>query len=387
VSVESSRKTIQHLEGGIVSEILAREGEIVEAGQVILRLDDTQARGNYDLLNTRLTMLVAQEARLIAESTGADALVIPDRLRTSDDPNIVSAVALQEALFRDRKATKDGQIAILRSRIGQLGEAINGLMLQKDAIDQQLSSLTAEIDRLTRGQEIGVIAENQLASMSRSRLQLQGDLGGLTSEIAKLRQTISESELQIIQVHQEFVERAGGELRDLREMLNETSERANVAESVLERTVVRAPVRGMLQNIKVHTIGGVVRPAEPVMDIIPLDDDLVVTAQIRPIDIDSVTVGQVAEVRFPAFSAKTTPAIFGTISVVSTDVIEPENSNQSPYYSARIEVDDAVVPKDIREGLLPGMPVDVIVSTGERTFAEYFVRPLSDMFYKGMREQ
>lgn len=387
VSVESSRKIVQHLEGGIVSEIHGREGEIVEAGSVVLVLDPTQAQGNVAYLTSRQHMLQAQEARLNAESTNATAILFPDELAQSEDVAVQRVIALQQTLFADRKASKDGQVAIFTSRVGQLNEAINGLELQKEAIDGQMSSLTEEVDRLTRGQANGVIATNQLSSMNRARLELQGEFGAITSEVAKLRQSISETELQIIQVNQEFVERAGSELRDMREQLNETTERLHVARDVLERTVVRAPVRGMLQNIRVHTIGGVIRPAEPVMDIIPLDDDLVIAAQIRPIDIDSVSIGQDAEVRFPAFSSKTTPVIFGRISVVSQDVIQPENSNQAPYYSARIEVADTDVPQDIRERLLPGMPVDVIVSTGERTMFEYFVRPMTDMFNKGMREQ
>ncbi|SFV26736.1 HlyD family secretion protein [Devosia crocina] len=387
VSVESSRKTVQHLEGGIVSEILGREGEIVEAGAIVLRLDPTQAQGNATYLAARQAMLRAQEARLIAENSNAPEVSIPPELLAHQDASVQNVVALQQTLFHDRKASKDGQVAIFTSRIGQLNEAINGLTLQQEAVTGQMSSLGEEIDRLTRGQATGVIATNQLSSINRQRLELQGELGAITSEIARSRQTISETELQIIQVNQEFVERAGTELRDVREQLNETTERLFVARDVLERTVVRAPVRGMLQSIRVHTIGGVIRPAEPVMDIIPLDDDLIIAAQIRPIDIDSVSIGQEAEIRFPAFSSKTTPAIFGTISVVSQDVIQPENSNQPPYYSARIQVADSQVPADIRERLLPGMPVDVIVSTGERTMAEYFIRPMTDMFSKGMLER
>ena len=384
VSVESSRKVVQHLEGGIVTAIYGREGEIVEAGAVVLELDATQAQGNVAYLASRLHMLQAQEARLDAESTNAGAISFPEDLAQSGDPSVRRVLTLQQTLFDDRKASRDGQIAIFTSRIDQLHEAINGLEVQRTAVSKQLTSLTEEIDRLARGQETGVIATNQLSSMSRSQLELQGEL---SSEIAQSRQTISETELQIIQVRQEYVERAGTELRDVREQLNETTERYHVARDVLERTIVRAPVRGMLQNIQVHTVGGVVRPAEPVMDIIPLDDDLIILAQIRPIDIDSVTIGQQAEVRFSAFSSKTTPAIFGQISTVSQDVIQPDNPNQAPYYSARIQVADTDVPQDIRERLLPGMPADVIVSTGERTFAEYFIRPLADMFYKGMRER
>lgn len=387
VSVESSRKTVQHLEGGIVSEIVAREGEIVELGDVVLKLDPTQALGNHSYLSDRMVMLQAQEARLTAENTNSEQMVLPDALLESEDPAVQAVLALQQTIFLDRKRTKDGQLAILSSRIEQLNEAVVGLQSQSSAIEEQMVSLDEEIDRLQRGQESGVIGANQLASSRRARLNLQGDLGAITSEIAKLRQTISETQLQIVQVGQEFVERAGSELRDIRESLSETTERTMVAKDTLDRTVITAPVRGMLQNIRVHTIGGVIRAAEPVMDIIPLDDDLIIVARVRPIDIDSVSVGMEAEVRFPAFSTKTTPAIFGIVSVMSQDVIEPTQNNAEPYYSARIQVSDTDVPRDIRERLLPGMPADVIISTGERTFVEYLVRPLTDMFYKGMREQ
>jgi HlyD family type I secretion membrane fusion protein len=263
---------------------------------------------------------------------------------------------------------------------------VSGLEQQKYAIEEQMISIDDEIDRLQRGQESGVITANQLASMRRSRLDLQGSLGAITSEIAKLRQTMAETRLQIVQVKQDYVERAGHELRDIREQLSETTERTMVARDVLDRTVVTAPVRGVLQNIRVHTIGGVVRPAEPVMDIIPLDDDLIISARIQPIDIASVSVGMQAEVRFSSFSSKTTPVMFGTIAVLSQDVIEPTSAGDRPYYSARIQVNEASVPLELRERLLPGMPADIIISTGERTFVEYMLRPMTDMFHKGMRE-
>ena len=387
VSVESNRKTVQHLEGGIVSEIVAKEGEIVKPGDIVLKLDPTQAQGAYSVLRNRLSVLRVTEARLNAESAGADAIALPEDLQGSDDATLTQAIRLQQTIFDDRKRTRDGQIAILNDRISQLGEAVDGLDQQRSAIDNQISSLDEEIERLTRGKKSGVVATNQLASVTRAKLDMQGNHGQIASEIAKLRQTISETKLQIVQVNQEFVERAGNELRDIRDQLNETTERADVARDVLDRTVVRAPVYGMLQNIRVHTIGGVIRAAEPVLDIIPLDDDLIVTAKIRPIDIDSVHVGLDAEVRFSSFSARTTPAIFGKVTVLSQDVIEPTQANQEPYYQARIQVDTKTIPLDLRGRLLPGMPADVIIATGERTLVQYLVKPLTDTFHKSMKEK
>ena len=387
VSVESNRKTIQHLEGGIIAEILAKEGEVVEAGDILMKLDHTQALGNYTVNQTRLTLLQASEARLLAESVDAKEIDWPVALKNATDSVIKSAVALQKTLFHDRKTTKDGQVAILNARIEQLNEAVKGLTQQLDSVDKQINSMESEIERLTKGQKTGVVGTNQLSQMTRGQLQLNGSHGEISSEIAKLRQTISETQLQIVQIKQEFVERAGSELRDVRDQLNEVQERARVAHDILDRTIVRAPVRGMVQNIRFHTANGVIRPAEPLLDIIPLDDNLIVSAQVRPIDIDSVHLDAVTEIRFPAFSAKTTPAIFGKLKVLSKDVIEPTQQGQQPYYLARIEVEDKDIPLDIRGRLLPGMPAEVIVSTGERTFAQYIIKPLTDSFHTSMREK
>ena len=387
VSVESNRKTIQHLEGGIISEILVKDGEVVQAGDVLMRLDPTQAQGNYAVLQGRFILLQATEARLLAESVDAPEITWPAALKDENAEAIKAATDLQSTLFLDRKRTKDGQTAIMKARIEQLNEAVRGLQQQLGSVDQQLESMQSEIDRLTSGQEKGVIGKNQLSQMTRGFLNLKGEQGEIAAEIAKLRQTISETELQIVQIRQEFIERAGSELRDIRDQLAEVTERRNVALNVLDRTTVVAPVRGIVQNVRVHTKQGVIRPAEPILDIIPLDDDLIVNAKIRPIDIDSVHVDSEVEVRFSAFSSRTTPAIFGRLTVLSQDVILPEQQQQEPYYLARIEVDDKDVPLEIRGRLLPGMPADVIVATGDRTFADYILKPLVDSFHKGMREK
>lgn len=387
VSVESNRKTIQHLEGGIIAEILAKEGEIVEPGTILIKLNKTQALGNFTVMQTRLTLLQATEARLTAESIDAPAIAFPDALKTSADPVVREAVTLQETLFRDRKTTKDNQTAILNARIEQLNEAVKGLVDQLAAVGKQISSMQGEITRLTQGEKSGVVGTNQLSQMTRAQLGLDANHGEISAEIAKLRQTVSETQLQIVQLRQEFVERASGELRDIRDQLNEVYERTRVASDILARTDVRAPVRGMVQNIRVHTTNGIIRPAEPILDIIPLDDNLVISARIRPIDIDNVKLGTQAEVRFSAFSSKTTPAIFGKLVVLSQDVMEPTMQGQEPYYLARIEVDDKDIPLEIRGRLLPGMPAEVIVATGERTLAQYIIKPLADSFHKSMREK
>jgi HlyD family type I secretion membrane fusion protein len=387
VSVESNRKTIQHLEGGIISKISVQEGDLVQPGDELIALNATQAQGNYTVLNARLALLQATEARLLAESVDADTISFPDHLVQSDDPVVASAISLQETLFRDRKTTKDNEVAILRVRIEQLHGIITGLEKQLGSVNNQLSSVNDEISRLKEGNSSGAVSTNRVSQMTREMLEYEGKQGELLAEIGKMRQTISETELQIVQARQQYIERASGEMRDISDQLSEVHERFRLAADTLDRTVIRSPVRGIVQNVRVHTTNGIIRAAEPIVDVIPLDDNLVVIARINPIDIDNISSGLAAEVRFPAFSSKTTPTIFGKIVVISKDVVEPKFQGDTPHYEARVEVDDKDVPLEIRGKLLPGMPAEVIVPTGDRTLAQYIVKPLTDSFHKSLREE
>lgn len=386
VSVEGNRKTIQHLEGGIVSEILAEEGDVVDVGDVLVKLDTTSAQGNYSLWSTRLLYLQATAARLIAESTGSDTIEFPEEVRDNGNPDAKTAMTLQRGLFEDRLKTRDGKISILKARVSQLTEATKGIEHQLAAIDKQIESMESELERLNEGLKKGVVSVNQHSQTTRSYLEFQSRRGELDSDLAQVRANIDEAELQIVQTGQEFVERAVSEHKDVRDQISEASERTRVAKDVLTRTSVRAPVRGMVQNIRIHTANGVIKPADPILDIVPLDDDLVVHARIRPIDIDSVDPKADVEVRFSAFSSKSTPAIFGRVSVLGKDVIEP-GGQQEPFYLAVVTVDDKAVPMDLRGRIVAGMPVEVIISTGERTFAQYLIKPLVDSFHRGMKEE
>jgi HlyD family type I secretion membrane fusion protein len=387
VSVETNRKSIQHLEGGIIKAILVEDGDVVEAGAELVRLDATQAQSNFAMLNARLIMLLATEARLNAESVSADVIDFPPATFQLNDPDSLRALSVQQALFADRRATRDGQIEILRSRIEQLRAEAEGLRVQLEATRGQRDSLVSEIERLTAGEKSGVVATNQLSQMLREQMELQGAHGSILSQIATVGQTEAETELQIIQIGQQFKERASDELRDIRSQLNEVSERVLLARDVLERTTITAPVRGIVQGLRVHSAQGVIRAAEPIMDIIPIDDDLVITARIRPLDIDSVSVGGNVEVKFTAFQSRTMPTIYGTVTVVSTDVIDPQDGRTEPYYQARIRVEDDAIPLEVRGRLVPGMPAEVVIATGERTLMQYLAAPIISSFGKGMREE
>ena len=388
VVVFSNRKIIQHLEGGIVDDIPVQEGDIVEPGDILAKLDSKQAQGNFDILSQRFNLLRATEARLQAESANLDGIEFPEDLPLKDaNNNDAFYIRLQENSFRDRIATRNGQVDILESRIEQLENEISGLESQHNSFSEQAASMVEEISRLTRGQKGGVVATNQLAQLTRSRIEIEGNLGRIVADTAKVNQTIAETKLQILQISQEFVERASSELREIRDQLNETGERVKQARDILDRTIVRAPVRGMIQNIQIHTRSGVIRPAEPLMDLIPLDENLIINARIRPVDIDNVAIGTRAEVRLSSFSSRTTPVIFGEVHVLSQDVVQPEDSRVEPYYVARVQVAEQDIPPNVKGRLVPGMPADVIFVGPQRTLVQYLAKPMADAFSKGMLEE
>jgi len=387
ISIEGNRKVIQHLEGGIIADIPVKEGDVVNQGDVLAKLDKTSANGNYTVWATKLMYLKAAEARLLAESLNKDDITFPDDVVNNTIIETKSAITLQKSLFQDRIKSRDGKVAIFQARIAQISEVIKGLEDQIKAIDKQISSMDLERERLDQGMKLGVVSENQLAQLTRNFLDLQSRRGQITAEIARNTQSVSENELQIVQTKQEYVERAVSEHKDVLDQMSEVGERTRVAADILARTTIISPVRGKVQNIRFHTTDGVVRPAEPIMDIIPLDSDLMISAQILPIDIDNVSVGAQVTVGFSAFSAKRTPIIFGKVTVLSKDVVEPTSAGQQPYYLAYVKVDDQDLPPEIKGRLVAGMPVDVVVSTGSRTFVEYLTKPLVDTFYKSMKEK
>ena len=262
VVVSSNRKVIQHLEGGIVSEIAVKDGDIVEPGDVLVRLDPTQAVGNFTVLSERLSLLKAAETRLEAESINADDINFPAEIfdpKSSEEP---AYVKLHRTLFRDRKATKDGQTEILKARASQLEEEVRGLEAQRNSLGEQRDSLVEQIERMEEGQRNGYVSTNQLAQLMRGRMELEGNLGRLMADTAKANEAIAETKLRVLQLNQEFVERASTELREVRDQVAEVAERVKQAQDILSRTEIRAPVRGMVQDVRVHTKTGVVRPAE-----------------------------------------------------------------------------------------------------------------------------
>jgi HlyD family secretion protein len=389
ISLEGNRKVVQHLEGGIVEEILVKEADVVREGQPLLRLNSIENRANLQVFEFRRNGARIGEARLMAERNLDDAFELPSELQGAD----LAAMGLQETvddqrgLFEDRRMILQSQTEILSSRIEQTNEQIRGLEQQKGALERRYENYGQMIERMEEGVEKGLIQNNILAQRQDDYIQIEADLGQIISQIAQAKNTISETRLQALQVSQEYRERANTELDAIRTELSELQERVKVASDVLARSEIVAPASGSIQNLQVHTVSSVIRPGDVLMEVVPADEELIFTARVSPIDIDNVAVGMDTEVRFSAFKARLTPLVLGKVETVSHDVITPDNPNEMPYYLARIDVDPADISEDIRERITAGMPVDVVITTGERTVVNYLTSPLMDAVRKSLLEE
>lgn len=387
ISLEGNRKVVQHLEGGIVAEILVEEADTVSEGDILLRLSDVEARSNLDVITTRLDVAKVTEARLLAERELADTVALPDDLRNAQSSTIQSAFKDQSDLFQDRRSILKSRADILAVRVEQTNTQIEGLELQKSALERRLVNFTEMIERMRSGQEKGLIQTNILSQREDELIQIEASLGRIISEIAQAKNSINETRFEKLQVEQEYKERANSELENVRAEIAELEQRANVVEDVLTRTDIRSPSSGTIQDLKVHTVGSVIQAGQILMELVPEDEELIINARVSPRDIDNVAPGLKTEVRFTAFKTKLTPIMLGQVQSVSNDVITPENRQEMPYYLARIEVAEEDIPDEISGRLTPGMPADVIITTGERTVVNYIVSPLMDAVRKSMIEE
>ena len=388
ISLEGNRKVVQHLEGGIVEEILVKEADQVIEGQPLLRLNSIENRSNLMVLESRRDVARIQEARLLAERQLKDEFVLPEDLAGVDlSQGLQETLDDQHGLFDDRRMILQSQTEILNSRIEQTHEQIRGLEQQKAALERRFDNYKQLIDRMEAGVEKGLIQNNILAQRQDEYIQIQADLGQIVSQIAQAKNTISETKLQALQVGQEYRERANTELDAVRSEMSELEERVKVASDVLSRTVIAAPASGSIQNLQVHTVSSVIRPGDVLMEVVPDDEELIITARISPVDIDNVSVGLNTEVRFSAFKARLSPLVLGQVENVSQDVITPDNPNEMPYYLAKIDVNPDGIEESIRERITAGMPVDIVITTGERTVVNYLTSPLMDAVRKSLLEE
>ncbi|MEO6339016.1 MAG: HlyD family type I secretion periplasmic adaptor subunit [Caulobacteraceae bacterium] len=386
LSIDSSRKTVQHLEGGILRKILVAEGDQVKAGQVLFEMDQTVPHANFDIARNNLYSLVAQEARLIAERDNAPSIAFPAEVTGSTDPLAARAIADETKQFVERRNTLSGQVGILKSRIDQTKSSIEGVDREKASMVEQVGYLTDEISGLQSLYDKGLVPKPRLLAVQRERAQLQGGIGRAIAEHAKAEKEISESSLQIRQLQQQMYQEVSKELADVRGKIADTRERFAVAQDTVHRSVVVSPSTGTVQNLRFFTVGAVVRAGEPMIDVVPSNEDLVVKANFSPNDVDNIKVGMKTEVRFPSFHSRTMPVLNGVVRTISRDRMIDE-ATHAPFFLAIVKVDESNLPKHFKDRMTAGLPSEVVVPTGERTVFQYIWEPLTNALRVSGREE
>ena len=385
--VDSHVKKVQHPTGGIVGEIHVRNGDRVQAGDVVLRLDDTLARSNLAIVTKSLTELAARKARLAAERDGADAIAVPDELALrSSDKEVAYVIAGEQRLFDLRKAARVGQKAQLRQRIEQSNNEIVGLTAQADAKSREVELIETELKGARELFKKNLMPITKMTNLEREATRVEGEKAALISTIARVKARIAETELTIIQIDRDLASQVARELREIDTRIGEFVERKVAAEVELKRIDIRAPQSGVVHQLSVHTVWGVISPGETLMLIVPRADNLTVEAKVGPTDIDQLHLGQTARLRFSALNQRTTPEITGTLNRISADITKDERSGAS-YYTVRVIMSAEEISRLGDIALVPGMPVEVFVTTGDRKVLSYLVKPLTDQITRAFREQ
>ena len=386
VGVESSRKTIQHLEGGIIKDILANEGDKIEAGQILVQFDDTYARAQLDLLQGRYAAALAQQARLLTEREGGEDIAFPDELLgRADDPTIGEMIAGQKDLFQARRIKIANEESILRERIEKHRREITGLRAQVVAGKEQLRLLEDEIATVGIMFEKGVASKSLLLALRRQAADMAGEIGEHRARVSRAERSIKEVELQLTIPKMEHRNEVAMALQDVQGDIADLKEKIYAAEDVVRRTSVRAPQSGTVVDLQVHTAGGVVQPGETLLDIVPDEDRLIIDVRVDPQDIDTVYEGMPARVRLTAFNARTTPLLEGSVTSVSADSITDPVTGQS-YFTARVVPAAGAQGFDV-SALKPSMQAEVFLMTAERTALDYLLEPITRSFARAGREQ
>lgn len=386
VEVAGSQKVVQHLEGGIIREIRVREGDIVKRGDVLMVLEGTQATVNQGRLVQRSLALMGEEARLIAERDDQEAIDFPEILmRQSDDPYVLSIIEGEQRLFEGRRAAFRSQQGLLDKRVAKSREEIVALRAQQRSDRRQLEIIDEEISGVRELFEKGLERKPRLLALQRQQASLQGSIDNREALMARAEQTIAETEFQRLTVLEQNRAEIETELRDTQTQLQDLREQLVSADDQIARNTVRAPRSGKIYGLRFHTEGGVIGPAEPIMNIVPEDEELIVKARLQPTDIDVVEIGAPTTVRLTAYSQRTAKPIDGRVVHISPDVVTPPEGGP-PFYEARIRLSTEMMRQHDVE-LVPGMPAMAIISTGDQTLLEYLVSPLTRSLDTALREQ
>jgi HlyD family secretion protein/epimerase transport system membrane fusion protein len=385
VKIEGERRPVQHLEGGIVREVLVPDGASVTPNQVLVRLDTTKARALLELLTSQYRTLAASAARLTAERDGSKSIDFPPELMAQrHEPDVARLMAGETYNLQARRVAREGQVDITRKRIAQLKEEIGGHQAYIQSLEQQRALILDELTGLKTLFEKGYATKTRLLALERTAARLTGERADKAASIARANQAISELELRIVDLDNQFSREVLAELQGVNAKLVETDERMRAAADILIRTEITAPVGGVVVGLKVHTAGAVIAPGDKVLDIVPSGEVPIVEAQVRPDDIDVVTPGLPASVRLTAFNNRQIPPIHGTVRYVSADSFVDTRSGKT-YFVARVELNREEL-RNLGVSVTPGMLAQVMIITGTRTPLQYITRPLFDGLDRAFRE-
>lgn len=386
VILSGSRKTIQHLEGGVVDKILVREGITVKKGQPLVRLNEVAARARLDLFNKQYYAALATESRLIAERDGKKGIIFAGAIlnKINKDPELRDMIESQRRLFRSRRDSISSQVSILKQKQAQYLNEIKGLEAQIEAATAQIGLLQQEINAVSTLLRQGNAQKPRLLALQRAQADLKGKRGEYQATISRTEQAIAEADLQILNIRNEFSNKVAAEYKENVDKLADLQERLKASVDIMDRIVITAPLSGIITDLQAHTEGGVIKPGDKIMDIVPVDE-LLIQAAVSPQDIDVVTDGLEARVRLSAYKSRNVPPLEGTVVHVSPDRYDNPQTGQS-FYWARIKIK----PEELMSNnlqLTPGMPADVLIITGERSLVSYMMAPITESIQKAFREQ
>ena len=387
VVVDSNVKKVQHPTGGIVGELRVRDGDRVKQGDVVVRLDETVTRANLAIVNKGLNELYARRARLESERDGLSSVKFPDDLMAREsDPEVAALLDGERKLFDLRSSARNGQKAQLRQRVEQLGEEIRGLKAQRESKEKEIKLIIREKEGVHDLWKQKLVPLTKLTQIERDETRLEGEAGQLVAQTAQAGGKISETELQILQIDRDLSSEVAKETREIEGKIGEFVERKVTAEDQLKRIEIRAPQDGTVFQSNVHTVGGVITAGDAIMLVVPEADSLTVEAKVNPQDIDQVREGLPALLRFSAFNQRTTPEIYGKVSRISADASTDQRTGQA-YYTVRIALPADEVAKLGEVRIVPGMPVETFIQTGDRTMISYLTKPLHDNLMRMFREK
>jgi len=384
VKVENNRKTVQHLEGGIVTAINVKDGDKVKKGDVLIVLDQTQSLAELSILQSQLAIARAKQARLTAERDKANSVEFP--FLQSNDPRIAEVVLSEQELFKARRESLQGEIGLLEKKITQSETSILGFQASNANKELLLKSYRNEIGDNEALLADGFVNKQRLVDVQRSKDRTEGEIEENRSHIEGLRVQIEETRLQILQANREFNRDVSIQLSEAQSQIFDLEERISAIADQVKRTDVLAPSNGMILGLNIHTVGGVLAPGTPILDIVPEGEPLIVEAEVSISDIDQLSIGMDADIRFSSFKSGITPVIDGRLINLSADSLINENTGIS-YYLARIEITQTGMEKLGKLQLLPGMPAEVLINTGSRTVLEYLLQPATDAISRSMIEE